>query len=308
MKRRDLAALFLLGALWGGSFLFIRIAATSLGAFPLAAGRVLLAAVMLWIGMRAMGRRAELRGRMGKLLVLGALNAAIPFSLIAGAELRLTASLAAMLNATVPLWATLFGAIWLGERLTRRRAAGLALGVVGVVALVGWSPFMLDVATMLSILATLVATCAYGLSGVYIRRQLSGVAAPTLALGQQLGALTWLLIPALWQLPAAHPTRQAVVAVVALAVLSTTVAYLLYFHLVATIGPTKTTTVTYLLPVFGMLWGAIFLHEPLTRGMLAGLALILGSVVLVTEVRVSALLPTAIRDLYRSVSRSTIRA
>ncbi|MBA3673061.1 MAG: DMT family transporter [Gemmatimonadaceae bacterium] len=295
MKRRDLAALFLLGALWGGSFLFIRIAAPSLGAFPLAAGRVVLAALILWLGLRAAGRRVELRGRVRKLLVLGALNAAIPFSLIAVAELRLTASLAAMLNATVPLWASLFGAVWLGERLNARRVAGLGLGVVGVAVLVGWSPVTLDEPTLLSIAATLVATCAYGLSGVWTKRQLSGVPAPTLALGQQLGAATWLIVPALWQAPAAHPTRPAVLAVVALAVLSTTVAYLLYFHLVASIGPTRTTTVTYLLPVFGMLWGAIFLHEPLTRGMLAGLALILGSVVLVNEVRVSALLPPAWR-------------
>jgi drug/metabolite transporter (DMT)-like permease len=226
---------------------------------------------------------------MKKLVVLGLLNAAIPFSLIAAAELRLTASLEAMLNATVPLWGALFGILWLGERFSAKRAAGLLLGVVGVCVLVGWSPIDMSRGTVLSIVATLVATCAYALAGVYAKRQLSGVPTPTLALGQQVGAAAWLVAPALWQLPQAHPTRLAALALVALAVLCTAVAYLLYFHLLAAVGPTKTTTVTYLLPLFGMLWGALFLHEPVTSGMLAGMGLILGSVLLVNDVRVGAL-------------------
>src|SRR5687768_5698231 len=117
MRPRDLAALFGLAAVWGGSFLFIRIAAPSFGPFPLVAGRVVLGGLVLWAGLAAFGQRAELRAHWRKLLVLGALNAAIPFALIATAELRLTASLAAMLNATVPFWAALFGMIWLGERI-----------------------------------------------------------------------------------------------------------------------------------------------------------------------------------------------
>ncbi|MFL5574607.1 MAG: DMT family transporter [Gemmatimonadaceae bacterium] len=290
MRPKDLAAIFVLAAVWGGSFLFIRVAAPALGPFPLAAGRVGLAALVLWVGMRALGHRPALRGNARKLLVLGALNAAVPFSLIAAAELHLTASLAAMLNATVPLWGTLFGAIWLGERVTPRRVAGLALGVVGVGVLVGWSPVGTTRETVLSVAATLVATCGYALAGVYTKRQLAGVPGPTLALGQQLGAAAWLAVPALWQLPHAHPTRAAALALLALVVLSTVVAYLLYFHLIAAVGPTRTTTVTYLLPLFGTLWGALFLGEPLTAGMLAGLALILGSVVLVNDVRLGGLL------------------
>jgi drug/metabolite transporter (DMT)-like permease len=289
MRARDLAALLALAALWGGSFLFIRVAAPALGPLPLAAGRVTLAAGILWLGMLALGRRPDFRGTARKLLVLGALNAAIPFSLIATAELRLTASLAAMLNATVPLWGSLFGVLWLGERVTPRRAVGLLLGVVGVGVLVGWSPTAVTPAIALSVGATLIATGAYALAGVYAKRELAGVAAPTLALGQQVGAAAWLVGPALWQLPHAHPTRAAALSLIALAVLSTTIAYLLYFHLIAAIGPTKTTTVTYLLPLFGTMWGALFLHEPVTRGMFAGLAFILGSVLLVNEVRVTEL-------------------
>jgi drug/metabolite transporter (DMT)-like permease len=290
MRPRELAVLFVLAAVWGASFLFIRIAATALGPLPLAAGRVVLAALVLAIGMRIVGYRPSIRPHLRKLLVLGALNAAIPFSLIGAAELHLTASLTAMLNATVPMWGALFGIIWLGERFSMKRGTGLLLGIVGVGVLVGWSPVAMDRVTVLSILATLVATCAYALAGVYSKRQLSGVPSPTLALGQQVGAAAWLVAPALWQLPNAHPTRGAAFALVALAVLCTALAYLLYFHLLAAVGPTKTTTVTYLLPLFGMTWGALFLHEPVTSGMLAGMGLILGSVLLVNDVRLGELL------------------
>jgi drug/metabolite transporter (DMT)-like permease len=291
MRPKELAALVALAAVWGGSFLFIRVAAPALGPLPLVLGRVAIAAAALWAGMRLSGQRPVLRPHLRKLLVLGAVNAAIPFTLISAAELRLTASLAAMLNATVPLWGALFGVLWLGERVTTRRAAGLLVGVAGVAALVGWSPIALTPATALSVVAMLVATCCYGLAGVFTKRQLAGVPAPTLALGQQLAATVWLAAPALWRAPDAHPTVTASLAVLALALACTAIAYLLYFHLVGAVGPTKTNTVTYLVPLFGMLWGALFLGESVTGGMLGGLACILASVVLVNEVRLGALVP-----------------
>jgi drug/metabolite transporter (DMT)-like permease len=287
MRLKDLCALLLLAAVWGGSFLFIRIALPSLGVFPLVGGRVLIAALVLWLGMRALGQRAPMREYAGKLLVLAGLNAAIPYALIAAAEFRLTASLAAMLNATVPMWAALFGVLWLGERITVRRTAGLTLGVMGVGVLVGWSPIALTPRTLLSIGAVLLATAFYAASGVYTKRELSGVPSPTLALGQQLGAVVWFAVPGLWQLPKAHPTQLAALSLLALGVLSTALAYILYFHLIKSVGPTNTTTVTYLIPVFGTAWGALFLGEPVTGGMLVGLTMILLSVLLVNEVRLA---------------------
>jgi drug/metabolite transporter (DMT)-like permease len=135
----------------------------------------------------------------------------------------------------------------------------------------------------------LLATACYALSGIYTKKRLSGVPSPTLALGQQAGAAAWLLVPALWQLPHAHPTGLAMWALLGLAVLGTALAYPLYFHLIASVGPTNTTTVTYLIPLFGTVWGALFLGERITPGMLVGLAMILGSVLLVNEVRVLGL-------------------
>ena len=153
----------------------------------------------------------------------------------------------------MPLGASLFAALWLGERITFRRASGLILGVAGGAILVGWSPSALTPEVLISIGATLVATCTYALAGVYTKRRFSGVPALTLAVGQQLGAGAWLMVPARWQLPSAQVTRPAALSLVALAVLCTAVAYLLHFRLVASIGRTRTTTVTYLIPVFGTL-------------------------------------------------------
>jgi drug/metabolite transporter (DMT)-like permease len=286
MKANDWVILLLLGAIWGASYLFIRVAVPAFGPFALVGIRVTLAALVLWIGLRASGRKFSFRPYVGRLLILGAINAAIPFTLISAAEVHITASLAAMLTAITPLWAAVFSAIWLGESLNARRVAGLLLGVVGVSILVGWSPVVLNTSTILAILALIVATCAYGAVGVFTKRQLSGVPAPTLALGQQLGAMVWLFVPALWTARDVHPTPGASGALLTLAVVCTAAAYLLFFRLLASVGPTKTTTVTYLVPVFGTAWGAIFLHEPLTAGMFVGLACILSSVVAVNAVAI----------------------
>lgn len=277
----DLGTLLLMGALWGGSYLFIRIGVGELGPLPLMGGRVALAALVLWLGLRAVGRRPVLRPHLRPLLVIGLSNAALPFSLIAWAELRLGASLAAVLGATVPLFGAALSAVWLGERLTTGRVLGLALGLVGVVVLTGWSPVPIDALTLIAIGATLTASFSYAVSGVYVRRVLGGIPAGTLALGQQLGAAAWLAIPALLLLPKAPPSTAALGAMGALAVLSTALAFVLFFRMIDRVGPTRTQTVTYITPAFGMLWGAVFLDEPITRGMLGGFGLVLAGMLLV---------------------------
>jgi drug/metabolite transporter (DMT)-like permease len=305
VKGRDLAALVALAALWGSSFLFIRVAVPSFGPAPLAAARVALGAVLLAAFARLARRPLALRGHAARLLVLAALNAALPFVLIAAAELRLTASFAAVLTATVPLFAAAFGAVWLGERLTPGRVAGLLAGVGGVAVLVGWSPVPLTRPTVLAIAAMLAGSASYAAAGIYARRRLSGVPTHTLALGQQLGALAWLLVPSLIWTPRAVPPPVALLAVAALGVFSTAVAYLLYFRLLERIGPTRTSTVTYLLPIFGVLWGALFLGEAVTAGMAAGFGLVLASVVLVNEVRIPSLrIPSVASRRRRSLLRA----
>lgn len=286
MRPADLVTLVVMAALWGGSYLFIRIGAPAFGPVALMGARVALAAVVLWIALRALGQRAALRPYAGRLLVLGLLNAALPFTLVAAAELRLTASLVAVLGATVPLFGALLSAVFLRDRLTVRRGAGLLTGLIGVAVLTGWSPVTLDGTALASIGATLLASLSYASAGVFSKRTLSGVAPATLALGQQVGALAWLAVPSLLLLPDVPPPSSAVASLAALAVLSTALAFVLFFRLLERVGPTRTQTVTYIVPLFGMLWGSLFLGEEITGGMLAGFACIAVSMVLVNGIRI----------------------
>src|SRR3954452_24331829 len=188
MKPREIGMLLALGALWGGSFLFIRVAAPVLGPPVLVVLRTLLAGTVLLLYGVLSGRRPVLRARWREFLVLGALNAALPFVLIAAAELRLPASLAAILNATVPVFTGLVLAVWTGEAPSQRAVAGMVLGLCGVVVLVGWSTLPLDGGTILAVAASLLAALSYGAGGVYAKTRLGGMPPLTLATGQLLGA------------------------------------------------------------------------------------------------------------------------
>jgi drug/metabolite transporter (DMT)-like permease len=286
VNARQLAGLLSLAAVWGASFLFIRVAAPVLGPFPLMAGRVMVAAVAL--GMIARLRRSPtaLGAHWRQLLLLGLVHAAAPFALIAVAEIRLTASMASVLIAVQPLLAAVIGGVWLGEPVSTRRAVGLLLGIAGVAAMVGLSPLSLDRGMVLSIAAMLIASACYAAGSLYARLRMADVPVLTLALGQQLGAAAWLAVPAAISLPRATITASAVGALLGLAILCTALAYLLFFWLLGEIGVVKTATVTYIIPIFGVVWGTVLLGEPLSTGMVLGLAGILVSVVLVNNVPV----------------------
>jgi len=287
----DLLLLATLATLWGGSYFFIRVAVPEFGPAALVALRVVIGGLLLWGMARAFRRPIVVRQHLPRLAILGLLNAALPFMLISTAELHLTASFAAILGATVPLFAAAFGARLLGERLGASRLTGLLLGIVGVAVMVGWGPMALDLTTGLSVLALLVASASYASSGIYTKLKLKGVSTYSLALGQQIGALVWLVVPGAVLLPRTVPSSAAMGALLALGALSTALAYLIFFKLLERVGPTKTTTVTYLIPIVGMLAGALVLGETLTGGMLVGLVLVLASVLLVNEVRIGSLLP-----------------
>ena len=284
MKPRDAAALLALGALWGGSFLFIRVAVPSLGPLLLMELRVGIASLALVLFAAAVGRRPKLRARWRQFLLIGTLNAAIPFTLIAAAEIHLTASLAAILNSTTVMFAAVAAAVWSRDPLTARKVVGIVLGVIGVAVLVGWDPVELDGAVLLSVGAMLAASLSYGISAVYVKRTFVGVSPLGMAIGQLTGATVVLFPFAALSVPGESPPVAATASVLALALLSTALAYLFYFRLITNVGPTSTVTVTLLVPVFGLLFGVLFLDEPFGPGTLAGLGIVLGSVVLVTGV------------------------
>lgn len=279
---RDLAALLVLGAVWGGSFLFIRVAVPELGPFPLMESRVGLAALALLPFAFALGVVSEVRKRWRAFLVMGVLNAAIPFTLIAFAQVHITASLAAILNSTTVLFGVLVAAARLGEPLTARKVAGVVLGIAGVAVLVGLDPLPLDPAVLLSVGAMLAASLSYALAGTYAKKRFVGVRPLAMATGQQAMAAVVLLVPASATLPSEPPSAVATLSTLALAVLCTAFAYLLYFRLIASVGPTSTLTVTFLVPGFGVLFGVLLLGEPFGLWTVAGLGTILLGVALVT--------------------------
>ena len=279
MRGRDRLELIVLAALWGGSFLFMRLAAPAFGASALAALRVAVAsAVLLPLLLFTLPRpMAACSGRWRALTVVGLLNSALPFLCYSYAAQSISAGLASIFNATTPLWGALVAWLWLGERLDAQRLLGLALGFAGVLGL-AWdkASFKGGAAdTGLAVLACLAATLMYGIAANATRRWLTGVPALALATGSQGLAALALALPAALAWPAQPPELGAWIAALALGVLSTGVAYVLYFRLIARVGPARATTVTYLIPLFAVLWGFLALREPLTLSMLLGGAVIL---------------------------------
>ncbi len=290
MKPIHYGALLVLGAVWGASFLFIGVAVPEFGPLRLMFLRVLIAGLLLLVvarlTLRQTGLRETLRLRENwrKYLIVGLLNSALPFTLIAFSELRLSVSLAAILNSTTPLFTALVAAAWGSERLTGRKIMGVLLGVIGVGVLVGGAPLTLDRGILMAVLASLLAALAYGMGTVYAAKHISSLPAAYASTAQLLAAAVWLVVPAAVA-PAIRPSPLAVGALAALILVSTTFAYLLYFFLLRNVGPTRTASVTFLVPVFGSTWAILFLHEPFSLSMLLGLGIILLSVGLVTGAR-----------------------
>ena len=282
MKNADLAELVLLAALWGGSFLFLRMGAAEFGPVALAALRVIGAALFLMPLLALRGELGVLRRHWRAIFVVGITNSALPFLLFAYAALSITAGLAAIFNAASPLFGALVAWWWLRDRLTPPRIAGLVIGFAGVLWLAwdnaGFKPGGSGWAT----LACIAAALLYGFSANLTKKHLTGVAPMAVAAGSQLGAALVLALPAALWWPSVAPSGQAWLTTVLLAVFCTGVAYLLYFRLIAHVGPANAIAVTFLIPAFAVLWGWLFLDERIGVSMIAGCAVILLGTGLVT--------------------------
>ncbi len=281
MTPRQIGALLLLSLLWGLSSLFVKVAAPALGPVLLAELRVLIAGLALLAYGLVTRSLPALRGDWPRYLVVGALNFAIPATLIATASLSLPASVFAALNATTPIFGAIIAALWLHERLTLPRLLGLLLGFAGVSLLVGLGPVPLTSRTLLAGGASLLAALSYGLSAVYTKVHLQGRPPQAMATYSQLFAAL-LITPGLpFSLPAQPPSIQVIGIMLALALLSSAWAFMLYFYLILDAGPTKATMVTYLSPAVAMLLGWALLGESITLWMATGFLLIIASVLLV---------------------------
>ncbi len=288
MKLSEIAELLLLAAVWGGSFLFMRIAAPVLGPVWLIEIRVLFGGLLLLPIVMRLGLLSEIRQHWLPMLIVGCVGSALPFVLLAFASVSLPAGFTSILNATTPLFGTLVAAAWFQEKPTPARLAGFGLGFIGVVVLVGW-----DVATVssvwLAVGACLGASLMYAIAAPYAKQSLTGVSALAVTAGSQISAAL-VLIPAI---PFTVPTQAlaeglalgVVISVIALVVLSTAFAYVLYFRLIQNIGATRALTVTYLIPVFAIVWGALVLGEAVTLSMLGGGLLVLLGVAIANGLR-----------------------
>jgi drug/metabolite transporter (DMT)-like permease len=282
MDAANLLRLFVLSAIWGGSFLLLRIGAPALGPAALMEARVLLAALFLAGVAVALRRPLDWRAHWRHYLILGLANSALPFLLFGYAALTLPAALMAILNATSPLWGALIAAVWQRVPLTRRSLAGLVLGVAGVGLLVGFDSVALRPGAGRAVAASLGAALCYALASNYAKSA-PAVEPHANAHGSMWAASLWLL-PAAWFFPPAAlpPTAGVAAAVLALGVVCSGIAYLLYFRLIGDIGAAPALTVTFLIPLFGVFWGWLFLDEAVGWHTLAGSAVVIAGTALVT--------------------------
>ena len=282
MRTRDLVDLLVLGAIWGASFLFMRVAAPEFGPIPLIAARVAIGAVFLMTVLVRRGGVARLYKSAAPLIILGTINAAVPFSLFAYAVLTITAGLASVINSTAPLFGALVGFMWLRDKPEPTRVFGLVVGFVGVLILV-WKRLSFNGdGDALPVFAGLAAAVLYGISANYTKRRLTGIDPLVTATGSMIAATVILVPPALVSWPETMPTTLSWVSALLLGIVCTGYALIPYYRLISRIGPSKALTVTYLIPVFGVFWGRLLLDEPVTSNMVGGCSVIMLGTALAT--------------------------
>ena len=288
MTFASLVRLLALSAIWGASFLFMRMGAPVLGPTLLIGCRVLFAAVFLAIVGAALRKPLDARRNALHYLVLGLFNSALPFLLFAFAARTLSASLLSILNATAPIWGAVIGAAWTRTALPAKSLLGLALGVGGVALLVGVDPSALRDGAPFAIALALAASFSYGIATNYAKS--ARKVEPFANAHGSMWAATLLIAPAVpFAPPAAVPTPAVALAVLALGVVCSGIAYLLYFRLVADLGAASALTVTFLVPVFGVLWGHVALGEPVGWNTAVGALVVIAGTALVTGFSARAL-------------------
>ena len=282
LKLTELGELIALGAIWGASFLFMRTATPEFGAIALVVLRTGIAALVLFPALLMARKYLDLKQHWWAILVVGLINTAIPFTLFSYATVHLGAGFGSILNATAPMFGAVIAFIWLKDSLSNMAIIGLFVGFCGVAVISAErSGIELELA-WLPIGAALAATCAYGLAACFTKKHLGGVSTLAIATGSQAFAALALIPLVFFNLPEKMPSTSAWLQVLTLGVLCTAVAYILYFRLIANIGAARAITVAYLVPVFGVLWGIIFLGEVLTPMMILGASLILVGVAMTT--------------------------
>ncbi|MCF2922735.1 DMT family transporter [Pseudoalteromonas sp. APAL1] len=281
MSLPSLLRLFILAAIWGASFLFMRMAANSLGPAILIELRVGFAAITLFIFALYLSKKLAFATHKKHFFIIGALNSAIPFLLFAYAAQTINASTLSILNSTTPIWGAIVGIIWSKTKPTKSMLLGLLLGLTGVAILVGQNSLTIDSQAITAIVAALCASLSYAIASHYTKH------APKLSAFDNAHGSMWaasiMVLPLIFIIPAREmPSNQVMLGVVALGVLCTAVAYILFFRLIDDIGPTSALTVTFLIPLFGIIWGNLILDEQIGPNTLVGALCVIAGTMLVT--------------------------
>ena len=281
MSRRDTLLLLLLSAIWGGSFLFIKVSVDVLEPSVVALGRVAIGALLLLALLPRGGGVRPLRGHLPPLLILGAVNNAVPFWLLGFAETSLDSGLTAVIQASAPLCTVILASrMDRTQRVTGVRLIGVGVGFVGVVFLIG----LQTGGELIAAFAVVGVAICYAFSVLFAGRTMRDVPVLQASFGQ-LAFASLLLAPfGLAQLPDTLPSGEVLLSVLALGALGSGIAYLLYFSIIASAGASRAILVTYLVPAIALIYGAVFLDEPVTIPSLIGLVLILSGTALATGV------------------------
>ncbi len=274
MRLSDILELTALGAVWGASFLFMRIAVPEFGPVALVEVRIAIGALFLLPIFLLKADVTELKQHWGKLTLLSAMNSVAPFVLLTYSTVYITGGLAAILNATAPIWAAMVAWIWLSERLTMSQMLGLLVGFVGVALLV-WNKASLTLdGTTLALLAGIGAAMLYAIAGNFAKKRMSDINPLAIATGTMIAGAILLLPAAIYTWPDEPVSTRSWVAAIIMGIVSTGIAYIMYFRLIRNVGPTKAIAVTYLIPVFAMFWGALVIDEQVTNKMIVGCGII----------------------------------
>lgn len=290
MRAVDYIRLLSLAAIWGASFLFMRISSPAIGAINTAFFRVFFGLVGLAVIIVIIRKSLAFRGKLGKILVLGIINSGIPFLMYSIAATLLPAGYSAILNATTPLTGAMIGFFIFSESLTIKKWLGVTLGIIGitVITTVGDSNIVGNI--YIGVAACMIATIGYGFAGFLTRKwitQQGGLDSTLVAFGSQIGATAFLSPFLLWNISSGPSIDwfqgDVWISLLAVGFLCTSLAYILYFRLIADIGPLRSLTVTFLVPPFAVLWGFLVLDETISSGFLLGSFIVLLSVWLIVS-------------------------
>lgn len=282
MRGADWLRLLVLSAVWGASFIFMRVLAPVLGPVMTADLRLGIGGGVLLVYFSAIRFKPKWRAHWRQYAVIGTFNMGLPFLLFSYAAQHIPASYSAIINATTPLFGAAFAVFWLGDSMTRTKGFGLILGVIGVATMTGASPpTATSILFFSAIFACLIAAASYAGAGIYIKRCASHVNPLESAACAQLFAAAALLPFCLATPVQAEVNVSIVLNILALGILSSGLGFLLYFRLVRDIGPARAMMVAFLTPLFGIIWGIAFLEETLTPAVVLGGGLIIAATLMI---------------------------